>query len=138
MFDLHPQLARDTRPIGDLPLSRLLLMNDSTYPWCILVPRRSGITEIHQLSFVEQQQLTCESVQLAIAMEELFSADKLNIAALGNLVPQLHIHHVVRYRKDPAWPKPVWGQLPAKPYTPENAEQIIAAITGRLPELQPL
>jgi len=128
MFTLHPRLAADTLTIGELPLCRLLLMNDASYPWCILVPRRADITEIYQLSADEQHQLTSESSLLAATLAELFQADKLNIAALGNMVPQLHLHHIVRYRTDPAWPAPVWGHRPAVPYTAEMA----ATVTRRL------
>jgi len=124
MFNLHPRLAEDTFCVGDLPLCRLLLMNDASYPWCILVPRRADITEIYQLSSTEQQQLMTESSLLASALAELFQADKLNIAALGNMVPQLHLHHIVRYRTDPAWPAPVWGHHPARPYATSDATEL--------------
>lgn len=137
MFTLDPQLARDTLPIGDLPLCRLLLMNDATYPWFILVPRRADIREIYQLAAVDQQQLLAESSQLARLLAEQFFADKLNIAALGNLVPQLHVHHLVRYRTDPAWPKPVWGLLPAKPYLPEAAAELCRRVAAGLPHISP-
>ena len=109
MAELHPQLARDCRLIGRFPLCRLLLMLDANYPWFILVPDREGITEIHQLDSDDQQRLLHESSSLAGVLEEVFQADKLNIAALGNVVPQLHVHHIVRYENDPAWPAPVWG-----------------------------
>ncbi len=118
---LHPQLREDCFLLGQFPLSALLLLNDASYPWFILVPQRKGITEIHQLAEQEQQQLMRESSLLAGTLESAFKADKMNIAALGNMVPQLHIHHIVRYRNDPAWPAPVWGHLPARPYTPEEA-----------------
>lgn len=124
MFNLHPRLVEDTFCVGDLPLCRLLLMNDASYPWCILVPRRADITEIYQLSPAEQQQLMVESSLLASALAVLFQADKLNIAALGNMVPQLHLHHIVRYRTDPAWPAPVWGHQPARPYAAAAATDI--------------
>ena len=115
-FTLHPQLAADTVIIGDWPLCRVLLMNDANYPWVILVPRRSDIREIYQLTESDQQQLLRESSALGAAMMREFAAEKLNIAALGNVVPQLHIHHVLRFSYDLAWPKPVWGVQAAKPY----------------------
>ena len=107
MFELHPQLAQDTITISDFPLCRLLLINDSNYPWFILVPRRSQIREIYELQESDQRQLLKESSQLSRVLVKIFQADKLNVAALGNMVPQLHIHHIVRYQDDQAWPKPV-------------------------------
>src|SRR5262245_27562488 len=96
-FELHPRLAADTIVLGDFPLCRLLLMNDAQYPWFILVPRRAGAREIYQLDERDQQQLLKESAQLSRAVMDAFRGEKLNVAALGNLVPQLHVHHVVRY-----------------------------------------
>lgn len=121
---LHPQLETDCFVVGQFSLCALLLLNDSNYPWFILVPQREGITEIHQLSEADQQQLMKESSQLSTCIETEFKADKINIAALGNVVPQLHIHHIVRYKSDPAWPAPVWGKFPATPYTTPDAEQL--------------
>ena len=117
MFTLHPQLQQDCEQLGRFGLCRLLLMRDANYPWCILVPERPDITEIYQLTAEDQQQLTRESVLLSRAMAELFVADKMNVAALGNVVPQLHIHHIARRRDDPAWPAPVWGKLPPLDYS---------------------
>ncbi len=117
MFELDPQLQQDTREVGAFPLCRLLLMKDARYPWCILVPQRKGITEIYQLSSEDQFQLQRESVHLARFLANEFQADKLNVAAIGNLVTQLHVHHVVRFRSDDSWPRPVWGQLPSKAYS---------------------
>ncbi|TLM65548.1 MAG: HIT domain-containing protein, partial [Deltaproteobacteria bacterium] len=119
MFSLDPRLQGDTLPLGAFPLSRLLLMNDRTYPWLILVPQRPDIREIYQLAPADRRQLLDESCQLAEAMAALFRPDKLNIAALGNVVPQLHVHHVARFCTDPAWPAPVWGKGPAIPYAPD-------------------
>jgi diadenosine tetraphosphate (Ap4A) HIT family hydrolase len=121
---LHPQLEKDCFVVGRFPLCALLLLNDANYPWFILVPQRENITEIHQLSEEDQRQLIKESSQLATCIEIEFNADKINIAALGNMVPQLHIHHIVRYKTDPAWPAPVWGKLPATAYTTPDAEQL--------------
>jgi diadenosine tetraphosphate (Ap4A) HIT family hydrolase len=116
MFQLDPRLQRDTIEIGCFPLCRLLLMNERTYPWFILVPQRAGVREIHHLPDADQQQLWRESALLAGWMETAFAFDKLNVAALGNVVSQLHLHHVGRRHGDPAWPGPVWGLRPPVPY----------------------
>lgn len=116
MFALDPQLAADGFDLGGLGLCRLLLMNDARYPWCVLVPQRPGVREIHHLAEADRLALLDESCRLAQAMERLFAPDKLNVAALGNVVAQLHIHHVARYRADAAWPGPIWGQGARQPY----------------------
>lgn len=131
-FELHTQLAADCQPLAEAPLCRLLLMNDAQYPWCILVPRRPALREIYELDDADQAQLLAESVTLGRAMMQAFSGDKLNVAALGNMVPQLHVHHIVRYSGDPAWPGPVWGKLPAQPYTQDAA---LARLDELLPQL---
>lgn len=136
-FQLDPRLANDTLLLGSFPLSLLLLMNDATYPWLILVPRRPGIREIYQLDSADQQQLLVESSRLATVLAAHFRADKLNIAALGNVVPQLHLHHVVRYQGDPAWPAPVWGRTPPAPYRPEAAAALRAALCPQLADFTP-
>jgi diadenosine tetraphosphate (Ap4A) HIT family hydrolase len=109
-------------------------MRDANYPWFILVPCREDVREIHHLDTADQQQLLRESVQLAQAMEQAFTPDKLNVAALGNMVPQLHVHHVARYRDDPAWPAPVWGRAPARPYAAEQLAEtktrLLAALSA--------
>ena len=115
-FELHTRLAADCIRVGRLPLSMLLLLNDLRYPWFVLVPRRAGITEIFQLSEADQHQLWRESAKLARNLKQSFHADKINIGALGNLVPQLHIHHIARFSSDPAWPGPVWGHSEPVPY----------------------
>jgi len=120
MFTLHPQLKSDTFFLKKLPLCQLLLLNDQTYPWFILVPERENIEEIFELSSEEQSQFLKESVLLAQNLKSHFKADKLNIAALGNIVPQLHIHHIVRYKEDKAWPHPVWGRFPRDPYSDQE------------------
>ncbi|WP_374090825.1 HIT domain-containing protein [Methylomicrobium lacus] len=127
-FALHPRLAEDCITLGRFGLCRLLLMNDSHYPWFILVPEKPDLTEIYQLSTDERIRLTEESSLLAETLADLYRADKMNIAAIGNLVPQLHIHHIVRYRNDPAWPAPVWGKFDRMPYTEEK----IAVIRGQI------
>ncbi len=133
-FVLDARLANDCIVIGDFPLSRLLLMNDSQYPWFILVPRRAGATEIYHLSREEQCQLIKESSDLASAMADGFGAQKMNVANLGNMVPQLHIHHIARTTRDPAWPGPVWGKHPAVPYTPERLAEMRSRIEAMQPE----
>lgn len=108
-FALHPQLAKDTTLVGDLPLCRLLLSKDGNYPWFILVPRLVDTTEFHQLTDEQQAQYLIESNAVSLFLKENIGADKINIAALGNMVPQLHIHHVARFKDDIAWPNPIWG-----------------------------
>ena len=132
MAAIHPQLAQDCLLLGKFTLCHLLLMRDANYPWCILVPDRDEISEIHQLSESDQQQLLRESSLLSVAMESAFSPDKLNIAALGNVVPQLHLHHIARYRTDAAWPAPVWGRVPAKPYLEYELEAVVHSLTSLL------
>jgi diadenosine tetraphosphate (Ap4A) HIT family hydrolase len=134
-FELHPRLAADTFVLGDFPLCRLLLMNDAHYPWCILVPRREGAREIYLLEPADQRQLLQESVQLSRALMEAFGGHKLNVAALGNVVPQLHVHHIVRYPADAAWPGPVWGRHAPQPYAAAERASRIAALRERLPDL---
>lgn len=133
MFALHPQLEKDCISLGEFPLCQLLLLNDSQYPWFVLVPRRDQIREIFQLNEADQQQLLKESSALAKAINEAFCADKINIAALGNMVPQLHLHHIVRYEHDPVWPAPVWGKLPAVTYSEKGAEHVKVKLFAALP-----
>ena len=116
-FQLHERLQQDCILIGRFSLCQLLMMNDKQFPWFILVPERPDIKEIYQLNSADRQLLSEESCFLAENMANLFNADKMNVAAIGNLVPQLHIHHIVRYQIDKAWPAPVWGKFAALPYT---------------------
>jgi diadenosine tetraphosphate (Ap4A) HIT family hydrolase len=116
VWSLHPQLAQDTVPVGDLPLARVLLANDANYPWLILVPRLPGLVELIDLEENAQVQLLGEISAAARALKKITGCDKLNIAALGNQVAQLHVHVIARRRGDPAWPKPVWGVTSALPY----------------------
>lgn len=120
MFTLHPRLAADTLLLGNFPLCQCLLMNDMHYPWLILVPRIDNVREIFELSCEDQQQFLRESSWISERLSKHFNADKINIGALGNMVPQLHIHHIARYQNDAAWPGPVWGKYPAQPYTADN------------------
>ncbi|WP_297481358.1 HIT family protein [uncultured Photobacterium sp.] len=108
-FTLHPQLMADTTILGDLPLSRVLLAKEALGPWLILVPRYESLREIHYLSEQDQQQLMRESSAVAALLEQDYQAEKINIGALGNLVPQLHLHHIARFSDDVAWPGPIWG-----------------------------
>ena len=132
MFQLHPQLEADTVLVGRFPLSLLLLSRDANYPWCILVPQRAAMEEIYQLNNVDQQQLLQESSLLAETLAALFAADKINVATIGNMVPQLHMHHVARFKTDAAWPKPVWGAVEAVAYPQDmlahRVERIAAAL----------
>jgi diadenosine tetraphosphate (Ap4A) HIT family hydrolase len=130
-WSLHPQLAADTVPVCDLSLSRLLAMNDANFPWLILVPRRVGVSEIIDLGD-EQAVLMNELSLVSRALKDETRCDKLNIAAIGNVVPQLHIHVVARRRDDAAWPKPVWGAMPRRAYAADAMERFVAAIRGRV------
>ena len=132
MFQLSNTLNKDCIRIGQFQLSLLLLLKDANYPWFILVPQRADLSEIYQLNPSDQQQLTRESSQLASALSTAFNADKINIATLGNIVKQLHIHHIARYHDDLAWPAPVWGAHPAKPYTVEQQTDTIQKLINVL------
>lgn len=132
MFELDPRLKNDTIELGDWALCKVLLMNDAQYPWIILVPRLAGVVELFDLNAADQHQLLMESMQLASLMKREFNAHKMNVANLGNVVSQLHIHHVARFANDAAWPKPVWGLLPAKPYDQANADLLVERLRGIL------
>ena len=137
MADIHPQLLNDCLILGRFALSHLLLMKDANYPWFILVPDREGISEIYQLPIADQKQLMEESCRLADFLMQSFNGDKMNIAAIGNIVPQLHLHLVVRYYSDPAWPAPVWGKLPVKVYTDTELNNVIHKIKqGKLKDFE--
>lgn len=127
-FQLHPTLAGDSFVLGRFELCLLLLINDRQYPWFVLVPQRSDISEIYQLSELEQQLLWSESDLLSKIIMDFYKGDKLNIAALGNMVPQLHVHHIVRFKDDICWPKPVWGQMPMQAYKSEEIDKIRASL----------
>ncbi|MCY1412997.1 HIT domain protein [compost metagenome] len=132
MFTLDSRLQQDTLPIGDFALCRLLLSNDENYPWFILVPRRADISEVFELDAADQVLLWQETATLAGKLKQVFAADKMNVAALGNVVSQLHMHVIVRRHDDPAWPAPVWGKLPAKPYCAEAFTAICERLKGQL------
>lgn len=135
MFQLHERLAADTHHLGYSRLCEILLMNDSTWPWIILVPAVPDIREIYQLGHKQQVRLLEESSTLSQGMMELFSGDKMNVAALGNMVPQLHLHHIVRFEGDPAWPGPVWGKQPPVSYTDDELAEIRGKLTPLLHSL---
>jgi diadenosine tetraphosphate (Ap4A) HIT family hydrolase len=130
-FSLHPQLAADTLPVAELPLSSARLMRDANYAWLLLVPRRSA-TEIVDLEAAEREQLMGEIVLASKVLRQTVPCDKLNVAALGNVVPQLHVHVIARRIGDAAWPKPVWGAVPAKAYAAGEAEALAETIAVRL------
>lgn len=136
-FELHPRLAADTIEVTRLPLCRVLLMNDANFPWIILVPERSDIREIHELRETDQLQLIRESSHVSRAMNEVFTPDKMNIAALSNVVPQLHIHHIARFKDDPAWPRPAWGARPPSPYAQSALEQRLRDLAEALRAIAP-
>ncbi|AEF54686.1 HIT domain-containing protein [Marinomonas posidonica] len=128
MFQLDPVLRRDSILVGSLSLCELRLINDAQFPWFILVPRRNNITEIYQLLDEDRQQLMAESCLLAETLHDAFTATKLNVAALGNQVSQLHLHHVVRYDTDACWPGPIWGKFAAVPYTDKKLAEILQKV----------
>ena len=119
MFKLDERLAADTVEITRWPLCRVLLMNDANYPWLVLVPARPDLRDVIDLPALERHTLMDEIARAGEALRAMFKPHKLNVASLGNAVPQLHIHIISRQTSDPAWPKPVWGVAPAKPYTAE-------------------
>ncbi|BBE72691.1 HIT domain-containing protein [Oharaeibacter diazotrophicus] len=132
-FELDPRLAADTLPLGELGLSRLLLMNDRTYPWLILVPRRAGLAELIDLPAAERHRLMDEIALVSTALRDLARPDKINVGALGNMVRQLHVHVIARFTTDPAWAGPVWGKTAAVPYSEAGARDMaerLAAVLG--------
>ena len=133
-FELHKQLAADTVEVGDLGLCRVLLMDDSRYAWLILVPRRADIREVYELTSEEQAQLWQEVTEVGQIMMKKLAGHKLNVAALGNMVPQLHLHVIVRNEDDPDWPAPVWGHSPAVMHTPEQLQNRLTLIQQALSE----
>jgi diadenosine tetraphosphate (Ap4A) HIT family hydrolase len=129
-FALDPRLSADTLPVGDLALSSVLLMNDARFPWLILVPRRENVSELTDL-MPEDAAALMDEIRIATkVMLSLSKPDKVNVGALGNVVAQLHVHVVGRYRSDPAWPGPVWGSGPAKPYPDHAAAALVERAAG--------
>jgi diadenosine tetraphosphate (Ap4A) HIT family hydrolase len=131
-FTLDPRLAADTVPVADLTLSRVLLINDQRFPWLILVPRRDKMTELIDLSDLDVATLYGEVRLAGRALQDLTGADKLNVAALGNVVAQLHVHVIARSKRDAAWPKPVWGFGTPEPYEPQAQAAFVADIQRAL------
>lgn len=131
-FVLHPRLAADTVLVADWSLSRILMMNDTRFPWLILVPRKKDMPELHELPPQDRNVLIEEIARAGASLKAIMNAPKINIGALGNLVPQLHVHVVARFPSDPAWPGPVWGSGPPSPYAPADAELRIAELRARL------
>lgn len=133
-YELHPQLANDTHPLTSLALCDLRLMDDANYPWLVLVPRIAGAREMIELDADQRRRLTDEIDHASRLLSRTFQPFKLNVAALGNLVPQLHVHVIARYEDDPAWPAPVWGRVAARPYSPdalvERIRRLQAGLTG--------
>jgi diadenosine tetraphosphate (Ap4A) HIT family hydrolase len=132
-FTLHPQISRDTLEVGDLSLSHLRLMNDTTYPWLLLMPRRPDVTEIIDLGEDDRSALMREIALVSGVLKAHTGCDKLNVASLGNAVPQLHVHVIARFRGDAAWPKPVWGQSEAVAYDEQSAADFISQLRAKLP-----
>lgn len=131
-WHLHPQLADDTHPVAYWDLSELRLMDDENHPWLILVPRIDAATELIDLTAVQQATLMAEITRASRALQALFKPHKLNVASLGNVVPQLHVHVIARFEHDIAWPRPVWGMASAQPYTPEALVQRIQRLQAAL------
>jgi diadenosine tetraphosphate (Ap4A) HIT family hydrolase len=133
-FALHPTLARDTIEVARLALCQVLLMRDRRFPWLILVPEREAVREIHELSAADRTVLIEEIARAGEALERLFRPDKVNVGALGNVVPQFHVHVVARFTTDSAWPGPVWGSGAAEAYPEgeieELRERLAAALRG--------
>lgn len=134
-YQLHKRLAADTFSLGRSQLCDIRLMNDQSWPWVLLVPALAGIREIYELSHEQQQLLMQESSALSRGMMEVFGGDKMNVAALGNMVPQLHLHHIVRFEGDPAWPGPVWGKQPPVPYDENRLAEIKRSLAPVVAEL---
>lgn len=133
-WHLHPQLADDTHPVAHLGLSDLRLMDDANHPWLILVPRIAGAVELIDLDELQQAGLTREIAAVSRALRAAFAPHKLNVAALGNVVSQLHVHVIARYEYDIAWPRPVWGMATAQPYSPEELVRRIERLQSVLPQ----
>ena len=131
-WHLHAQLAEDTHPVAHLGLSELRLMDDANHPWLILVPRVDGAVELIDLDEPQQAELTREIASVSRALQDAFRPHKLNVAALGNVVSQLHVHVIARYEHDIAWPRPVWGMATAQPYSPEQLVQRIERLQAAL------
>lgn len=131
-FTLHHQLAADTVAVARWPLCHVLMMNDSRYPWLILVPAQANMRDMHDLDSTDQAVLMTEIDRASRALDNLYAPDKINVGALGNMVPQLHIHVIARFRSDDAWPGPVWGAHPPLAYAPGDLDQATTALRTAL------
>ena len=132
MFQLHPRLAEDSVPVTILSLCEVRLQTDANFPWLVLVPQRESVRHIHRMSQQDQQQLAVETSFVASNFETLTNADNINVAALGNMVPQLHIHIIARFKTDPAWPDPIWGIVLRKAYTDKALGELAAQLKKAL------
>lgn len=132
MFNLHKRLRADTFEVCQLQLCKVLLMNDTAYPWLILVPAQNDIVELTDLKKTDQQLLMSEIVQVSEVLKSLTDADKMNVATLGNMVPQLHVHVIARFKDDAAWPAPIWGKTQPIPYTDVIKGKLISALQEKL------
>ena len=133
---MDQRLLNDCEVLGKFELCHILLMRDANYPWCVLVPDRENKVEIFDLDIEDQSLLQHESTTLLSYLKSEFNADKMNVAALGNVVSQLHIHHIVRYEKDIAWPAPVWGAFPAKAYSEKELDFLTSKLCEGLKQLK--
>ncbi|MBU2896437.1 HIT domain-containing protein [Vibrio hepatarius] len=131
-FELHPQLAKDTSTIGHFPLSIALLHKDNAVPWVILVPKRNNLKELHHMTQLDQHQFLLESQAVNQVLEATFNPDKLNLGVLGNMVPQLHIHHIVRFKNDVAWPGPIWGNTKGEFRSEDEQKALLTQIQNVL------
>jgi diadenosine tetraphosphate (Ap4A) HIT family hydrolase len=129
-FELHERLAADTFLVTDLTLCRVLLMNDRRFPWLILVPRRAGLRDFDDVAGAEKADFHAEIDLASAVLREAVAAEKMNVAALGNMVPQLHVHVIARFAGDAAWPSPVWGVGQAEPYQPDEAKGLVARLSA--------
>ncbi|MDX1803058.1 MAG: HIT family protein [Alcanivorax sp.] len=129
MTTLHPRLAQDTRPLAETEMCWIRYMNDQRFAWLVVVPKREGLREWHHLPAAEQQALLTLVNAMAGQLEQVTGADKINLGALGNLVPQLHVHIIARFQDDPCWPGPVWGQGSPEPWPDGEAPQWLARLT---------
>ncbi len=132
MYALHPQLADETVPVCELDLCRVLLSKDANYPWLVLSPRRDGLRDLHDLNDADGIAVLDEIRRCSQVLVDLYRPDKMNVAALGNQVPQLHIHIIARFTADPAWPGPVWGRVPAAAYDDAARDALISRLRAAL------
>ena len=131
-WELDPLLERDTAVVGDMPLCRVLLIKDATYPWLLLVPRRHLAMELTDLDTIQQAQLMSEIAHASRVLKELTDCDKINVAALGNVIAQLHVHVIARSRGDAAWPRPVWNAVPPRDYDKAALDKLMVKLRERL------